>query len=443
MVCLVPLGALAALGGAYPAATIPLLAGSAAAFLVSKAHVAARAEWRALDAALLALVVMVLAQVIPLPSAAVEALSPHAGSLQRLALHPPDAVRSLSIDPRLTRAGLATLVSALLVFWAAREAFAHGGIRAAVRAIACAGFAAALLGLAQRATAPGLLLWRWRPIDPGAQPFGPFVNRNHFAAWLLLAAAVTAGYLVAHVRSHGDAHHGSRRLLARDLLRDGGGLLLGGALALMLLALAASASRAALLGAGVALASGLLAARRRGAGGTRFRIAATAMAVLLAGAVWANRDALARRVDPTIDGPLGGRAVIWRETAPIVGDFWLAGTGLGTYGQAMLQYQHTGKDRLFNHAHNEYLQLLAEGGVLLALPAVLAAWGWARLARRRLRDDRSELLWVRVGAAAGVCGFAVQSVFEAAVRMPANALLLALLAALVIHERHPGKGEAP
>lgn len=441
--CLVPLGALAALGGAYPRAAVPLLVASAAAFAVSRARIAAPPERRALDACLAGVAAAVLVQVVPLPSPTVAAISPHAAALQQLVLYPPDSVRTLSIDARLTRLGLATLASALLVFWAAREVFAHGGVRVAARAVAWAGFAAALVGLAQRATAPGLLLWRWRPIDPGAQPFGPFVNRNHFAGWLLLASALTAGYLVAHMRAHGVARHGSRRLLARDLLRDGGGLLLAGALGMMLLALAASASRAALLGAGAALVFGLAAARRRGAAGARFRVAAAAMVLLLAGAVFANRDALARRVDATIDGRLGGRAVIWRETAPIVGDFWIAGTGLGTYGHAMLQYQRTDRDRLFNHAHNELLQLLAEGGVLLAVPAALAALAWARLARRRIAADRSELSWVRLGAAAGVCGFAVQSLFEAALRMPANALLLALLAALAVYERHPDHGDPP
>lgn len=439
--CLVPLGALAALGGAYPSSTLPLLVASAAAFVATGARVGAPGS-RRLDAALAGVVAIVLLQLVPLPSGLATALSPHAEPLQQMALHPPGTLRPISIDARLTRAALATLASALLVFWAAREAFGAGGVRAAARAIAWAGFAAALVGLVQRATSPSLLLWQWRPIDPGAQPFGPFVNRNHFAGWLLLAGALTAGYLVAHMRSHATVTHGSRRLLMRDLLRDGSGLLLCGALVLMLLALAGSASRAALLGAVVALAFGLAAARRRGAAGRGFQLAAAGMTLVLAASVWANRDALARRLDATIDGPLGGRDVIWRETLPIVRDFWTTGTGLGTYGQAMLRYQRTDRDRLFNHAHNEYLQLVAEGGVLLPVAAAIAAWAWAGLARRRIAADRSEVLWVRIGAAAGLSGLAVQSLFEAAVRMPANALLVALLAALVVHERHPAGGDA-
>jgi hypothetical protein len=50
--------------------------------------------------------------------------------------------------------------------------------------------------------------------------------------------------------------------------------------------------------------------------------------------------------------------------------------------------------------------------------------------------DRAEGagLWLRIGAAAGILGLAVQSVFETGLRMPANALLFALLAAIVVHE---------
>jgi hypothetical protein len=44
-------------------------------------------------------------------------------------------------------------------------------------------------------------------------------------------------------------------------------------------------------------------------------------------------------------------------------------------------------------------------------------------------------VWIRIGAAAGIAGLAVQGTFETGLRMPANALLFALLAAIVVHKR--------
>jgi putative inorganic carbon (HCO3(-)) transporter len=435
LVVLVPLGALAALGGAYSSSTVPLLMASAAAFFASGARVAATPDTRAMDTALIAVLAAMLAQLLPLPALLVATLSPHAGSFHdMLALAPATPMRPLSIDPIATRDALATAASCILLFWAARETFARGGVRTVARAVASGGFAVSLVSLVQRATAPDLLLWTWKPLDPGAQPYGPFVNRNHFATWLLMAGGLTAGYLVTHLRAHGFERHRSTRLLARDLLANGSALLLVGCTAAMLLALVASLSRAALLGLAAGAVVAVRAARQARRRDVSIALGAAVLLVAFAAAVWVNREALLARFATDAGAP--GRLAIWRETMPILGDFWLTGTGAGTYGTAMLRYQVTRPGTLFNQAHNEYLQLAAEGGIVLSGAAVVVAWAWIRAARRQLARAQHGLRWIRIGAAAGICGIAVQGLFEAGLRMPANGLLLAVLAAIVAGREH-------
>ncbi|MGH9347998.1 MAG: O-antigen ligase family protein, partial [Vicinamibacterales bacterium] len=427
---LVPLGALAALGGAHPSATMPILAAAAAAFLVSGAGPGLR-DARLLDAALAALAAGAVLQVMPMPTAALALLSPHVEGLRAtLSVDPAGAPATLSVDPRLTRGGLASLVSALLVFWAAREAFGRGGLGVAAGALAAMGFATTMVAFVQQATAPDLLLWTWRPVDPGSRPIGPFVNRNHFATWLLMAASVTAAYLAARA---GPGRHEpwSLRLRVRDWLADGWGLLLAAALVAMLVGLVATLSRAAILGAGAALTIAATLAARTGARGRVARLAAAAVAVLLSLAVWSNRDALARKFEAATTT---SRVTIWRETLPIIRDFGLAGTGVGTYGHAMLRYQRPVRDVHFNQAHSEYLQLAAEGGLLLLAPAIVALVAGLRLARQRIREDTRGTRWLRIGAAAGLAGVAVQGLFETGLRVPANGLLAAVLAAILVHQ---------
>jgi hypothetical protein len=129
------------------------------------------------------------------------------------------------------------------------------------------------------------------------------------------------------------------------------------------------------------------------------------------------------------------RMTIWKETVPVIADFWLTGTGAGTYSRAMLRYQHTSPEFHFNQAHSESVQLTAEGGVLVTIPVLLALGAWVALARRQLKRDAHELFWIRLGAAAGVLAVAVQGIFDTPLRIPANALLAALLAAIVVHDR--------
>ena len=79
---------------------------------------------------------------------------------------------------------------------------------------------------------------------------------------------------------------------------------------------------------------------------------------------------------------------------------------------------------------------------MLAVPTIVALVFLARLAHRRLRGDRAGLYWIQAGAAAGLVAVAVQSLWETGLRMPANAALAAVLAAIVVHSpRHTLEGE--
>lgn len=427
LVSLVPIGALAAWGGAVPSAALPILAAAVLAFLAARARVA-DGDTRLLDAALITLAAAMLLQIVPLPRDAVAVASPNLEPLRAAVyLDAPSRSLPLSVNPILTRSSLTSMVSVLLLFWAAREVFSRGGLRTASSAIAWTGFALVLAAFVQRATPPGGRLWAWTGADAEARPFGPFVNPNHLATWLLMAASLTAGYLVSHTRAIGSAQS-SLRLRVRDWLAEGRGLLLVSALLAMLLGIAATLSRGAILGAGAALAVGFGLSTHRG---HATRVVGVVAAVLLAAAVWANGEALARKFEAVTTL---SRLTIWRETLPVIQDFWLTGTGAGTYGPAMVGYQREFRDVHFNQAHSEYVQVAAEGGVLLVAPFVVALAAALRLARQRLAGDKRPISSLRIGAAAGLAGAAVHGLFETGLRIPANGLLAALLAAIVIHQ---------
>jgi O-antigen ligase len=156
---------------------------------------------------------------------------------------------------------------------------------------------------------------------------------------------------------------------------------------------------------------------------------------LLVAVGYANLGALADRVGETLEAGMGGRRVIWRETWQMVRDFWVTGVGAGAYPRGMLVYQHEARGHFyFNHAHNEYLQFAAEGGVLLCIPVAVALIAGAYEIGRRLRGDNTPIFWLRAGAASGMLAVAVQSVWDTGLRMPANAVLFALIAAVAVHD---------
>ena len=122
-----------------------------------------------------------------------------------------------------------------------------------------------------------------------------------------------------------------------------------------------------------------------------------------------------------------------------MGDFPLAGTGLNTYGIAMLAYQTHGAEVRAVEAHNDYLQLAAEGGLLLGLPALLAAGCFIREVRRRFREaaDDTRTWWLRAGAVLGLVAVALQELVDFSLQMPGNAVLFVLLMAIAAHRPAP------
>jgi O-antigen ligase len=433
-VCALAIWALFAFGGVYLRTEILVAIATALLAAIVRPSVMSGAS-RALDLWLLAFLGLSILQVVPVPRSIAGAIVPASVRLGReLTLGADARFTTLSIRPADTLQALIVLATALAVFWMARETYRTGGVRTSVRAIALAGFVVSLIALAQSATARGLMYWRWRPTYEGPEPFGPFVNRNHFATWAVLAIPVCLGYLAA--RSYGrDRRDPLRPLRARVAHAiDARAMWLTASAVALLAALAVTLSRSgiAALGAALAFAWWLT----RGRGGRLGRRVAVAAAIAAAGAIalW-NAPALAGRFARTAVG-YADRVIIWRETLPIVRDFWTTGAGLGTFESAMAFYQQTDRSVFFNQAHSEYLQLAAEGGLLLLAGAAGATIAFLRLAAVRLREDPTGVFWIRAGAAAGLAAAALQSVWENGLRIPANALLAAILAAIVVHEPH-------
>ena len=114
--------------------------------------------------------------------------------------------------------------------------------------------------------------------------------------------------------------------------------------------------------------------------------------------------------------------------------FPLAGVGAGSFADSMRVYQTSERTYFWNEAHNQYLQIAAEGGALLVIPALAAAAGIAVAGLRLLAQRDESIQWMRIGAAAALLGVAVQGIFETGLTLPANGMLAAVAAAILVHD---------
>jgi O-antigen ligase len=156
--------------------------------------------------------------------------------------------------------------------------------------------------------------------------------------------------------------------------------------------------------------------------------------IVLGALAWGGIDTLAARfANAPVEAE--GRLSAWRDSVTIMRHFPVFGTGLGTYGHAMLVYQTSDRASMYAQAHNDYIQLAAEGGLLVGLPVIVVAVIIARGIRRRLTSPEDDLLtaWIRRGAVAGIIGVGAQSLVEFSLQMPGNAVLFVTLLALALH----------
>ena len=136
------------------------------------------------------------------------------------------------------------------------------------------------------------------------------------------------------------------------------------------------------------------------------------------------------------------RPQVWRNTLRMFLDYPFFGVGLAGFAVGYPFYQSQSLAVFFEHAENDYVQLLAEAGVAGALVAFAGVALFAVLVWRRFADLRDvRMISLAVGGIASVVTFAVHSTVDFNLHIPANALHFSLLLGLLVVIVHSRGGE--
>ena len=342
---------------------------------------------------------------------------------------------TLSLDPGATRKETFRLLAVFLLFAVVRNNLASAAAFRRLSVVALANAALlSLFGLVQFFTAPsGMLYWQY---PTAGSPFGPFICRDHFPFYVNMGVGLGLG-LLAGIRRPPAASGGDLlgwRRLAQDLLQNPAALWICAGLALSLSAVAVCLSRggfvALLAGFAVWLLAGGLWSPRS------FRLTTALLAgVMAVGLVsWFGFD----RVEARLSSLWGARVLeedrltVWRQVAPQAAEFPFWGTGYGTFRhlERLTRTAAPAADLLWEHAHNDYLEILLEGGLsglVLALVAIgLVNWlGCRALSRFRGRVEGG----LALGGLFAFTTFVVHSGVDFGGHLPAIAVLATVVAA--------------
>lgn len=375
----------------------------------------------------LAAVAWNLCQLLPLPPAWWTQL-PGRGELVAELQHAGVAIgwRPISLDPEATLRATLAWLPPLSVGAMALTLSRHARI-ALLRLVLAFALASLVLGLAQLAAGPESGL-RWHGFTNTHEVVGPFANRNHLAALLVIALPLAVAQVIAARMQSIEPRAPQRRGWALAL-----GLI---AIVLLLLGLAVVRSRAGVLLAAVALVPCALMLWRRHeshetphSGLKRTLLGGGVVGVLLA--VQFGFWGLLQRFekDPMADLRWSIAAITTRA-AEHFGPFGVgAGGFVAAYQSVELPTERS--DALINRAHNDWLEWWLEGGIPLAslLALAMLVLAWRSIAAWRERGLHA--VWQRA-CAIGLWLLALHSLADYPLRTTALTAVAALLAAQLL-----------
>ncbi len=281
-------------------------------------------------------------------------------------------------------------------------------------------------------------------------PFGPFICHNHFPDYVNMCIGLGIGLLASQRRDHSSTSREEDVSLVQ-MLRNPRVLWICSALGLMLTAVAFSGSRGGLLAlVGAAVICGVLGRLRLG---SSFRLGPSLVvaAVVLALSAWFGTDLIKDRLATLESGEaFESRLPLWLRSLPIVPNFPIWGTGYGTFGYIEPMYRPDAPSTVelepirFDHAHNDYLELLVEGGVVGLGLVVLALVAVFRRGYRALTLNRgSPRAGLALGAWFAFTALALHSFGEFGSHIPAIALLATIVCAHLYALGQPIPHQAP
>ncbi len=263
------------------------------------------------------------------------------------------------------------------------------------------GFGLAIFAIIQKATWNGGIYW-FRELTQGGTPFGPFVNRNHYAGFIGMLIPLTLGLAF------------TRKKRERKIL-------FGFFALIMAVSLFLSLSRGGIISffAGITV-FGLFLSWDKFRAKKSWTLTAFIFVLFL--------YLLYLGINPVIDRfyetdiTREARIAVWSETVNAFKDFYLTGSGLGTFINVFLFYSPEAIRSIYDHAHNDYLEFILEAGIIGTVLLLLFLFFFVRSIVGGSWAGRTGIF--KISMLSSITTIAIHSIFDFNLHIPSNALML-------------------
>jgi len=326
--------------------------------------------------------------------------------------------RTISFDPYATQVSALHFL-AFSMFFAAFLTYIDSieRFRKIVYVITIFGFIFAFFAILQAVLSPNKIYGIYE--TRFAVPFGSFVNRHNFAAYMEMTLALPLGLMFVGAVGR------DKRLIYIT------------AIGLMGVALLLSGSRGGL----VSLLAEIfflviLTTKTKGFARMAIKIgfAVLLMAVIVFGAILIGGESSLTRFAETAASKdfSTNRTHIWNVTLSIIKNNLPFGAGLGAFGVAYTPYDSLSGASRVEQAHNDYLQVLADAGIVGLLLGAFFIYELFKTGVRNAKTSNKFRRGVAIGALAGCFAILVHSLFDFVLHITAVAMLFITLVSLVV-----------
>jgi O-antigen ligase len=351
-----------------------------------------------------------------------------------------DVSGTISMDPFATGFAVAQLVIYLLYFLAALHFLNTASrLRGMVYTVVVFCAFAAFFGILQFLAKPDAI-YGLRP-TPWAEPFGPYVNKHHFAALMEMTFGIAFALFLVH-----QSAREKKMLLLISMVLAGisvvltgsrGGLLSVTVVALFVLVASVISSRMedSSRDSGTARATNLISSG----------LFLVTIAALVVGSVFmlGGDSSLIRGLGVVESEDFStGRIHFWQVTWEVIKANPFMGVGLDSLAVAFTRFDTWNGTFRIEQSHNDYLQIFAEAGVIgllsvIAFVLIVFKKGIRNIGRHSSGFSKGMV----IGSLGGMLGILVHSFFDFPLRTPSNGFFFILLAVFAtsdvrFHVRH-------
>lgn len=327
-------------------------------------------------------------QFIPLPSQIVQVISPASWEAYRPVYDLSQSNRwiPITVNQKVTLQELLRIGGYVLFYVLTVHILSNRKkLRTTLHFLAVLVSCVAFMAILQQFSSEGKIYWL-RSVS-SQNPGGPWVNINQYAAFVAAFCPLILALFFYYKPMGGDTTFREHLVTLFSSQESNRHILLGGSFILLVLSVFISLCRGGIMAACGAMIIFALLAGYKKKNFTKATVWVALLGALLA-ITWIGWQPVLDELDKTFtqDGTISDvRFQLWDDTTSVIKDFIYTGSGFGTYKDVYPSYKTIANNLIYDHAHNDYLELLTDGGII---GFCLATWFCMSVLSYGLRNIR-------------------------------------------------------